>query len=95
MTNTGDRNGDDSVLLFLSPPNAGAGLSICLVLTYSNYLIVVDGNPIQFLAGFERINLDPGQSQLVSFGLSAFQLSTVNAAGLWYGESAYLVSRCM
>jgi hypothetical protein len=41
----------------------------------------LDGQPIKFLAGFDRIFLDPGETQQVSFGVSAFQLSVVDAEG--------------
>jgi len=34
----------------------------------------MDGNPIRYLAGFQRIHLIPGQSQLVSFDVSAQSL---------------------
>jgi hypothetical protein len=78
VTNTGSLNGDDVVLLFLSPPNAGQGRAVIMT---SDPSPLLDGNPIQFLAGFERINLNPGQSAVVNFELSAIELSVADKLG--------------
>ena len=42
---------------------------------------VSDGNPIKYLAGFERINLGPGQSETVTFNLSAVTFAVADADG--------------
>jgi len=46
----------------------------------------VDGNPLKYLIGFERINLKPGQSQVISFDVSALELSLVSKAGIREGR---------
>ncbi len=40
-----------------------------------------DGNPIKYLAGFQRINLGPGQSETVNFNLSAVTFAVADADG--------------
>jgi beta-glucosidase len=41
----------------------------------------VPGAPIRALRGFQRVHLDPGQSQEVRFALNSRDLSMVSAAG--------------
>ncbi len=88
VTNTGSLNGDDSVLLFVVPPNAGQGrlqpaCASVLALSYGVvFAALSDGNPIKYLAGFERINLNPGQSQNVTFDLSALTFGIADVNGL-------------
>ena len=44
-------------------------------------MLCTDGNPLQVLAGIARINLNPGQWQVVSFGVSAAELAVVDETG--------------
>jgi len=62
VTNTGKVSGDDVVMYFVIPPNAGQ-----------------NGTPLQYLAGFERITLYPGQSQVVSFDVTQQSLRMADA----------------
>jgi len=41
----------------------------------------VQGAPVRALQGFQRVHLEPGQSQTVTFALSNRQLSIVDEAG--------------
>jgi len=73
VTNTGNVAGDDAVLYFVVPPNAG-----------------VNGVPLRYLAGFQRVTLTPGQATTISFNVSAKDLSLPGrdgrlrtSAGLW------------
>ena len=79
VTNTGQLNGDDAVLLFLTPPNPGQGLRMAC--SHADTDTTADGNPLQVLAGMARINLNPGQWQVVSFGVSAAALAVADVAG--------------
>jgi len=54
VTNTGTRAGDDAVLYFIVPPNAGQ-----------------NGNPLKYLAGFQRVTLAAGASTTVTFNVPA------------------------
>jgi hypothetical protein len=86
VTNTGTIAGDVSVLLFVVPPNAGQGATsasphcscCCSCMCAAS---VSDGNPIKYLAGFQRINLGPGQSETVNFNLSAVTFAVADADG--------------
>ncbi len=62
VTNTGTREGDEVVQLYLSFPN-------------------VPGAPLRALRGFQRVHLEPGESQKVHFALKDRDLSMVTEAG--------------
>jgi len=66
VTNTGKVSGDDVVIYYVIPPDAGQ-----------------DGNPIQYVAGFQRIHLYPGQSQIVSFSVTSQALRLADEDGMF------------
>ena len=58
-----------------------------LPLFHDKPLITTDGNPLQYLAGFDRIFLEPGQSQNVDFDLTAFTFTVVDREGKYQTPS--------
>jgi len=64
VTNTGTRAGDDAVLYFVVPPNAGQ-----------------NGNPLKYLAGFQRVTLAAGASTTITFNVAANHLSLPGVDG--------------
>jgi hypothetical protein len=66
VTNTGNVAGDDAVLYFVVPPNAGQ-----------------NGVPLKYLAGFQRVTLNPGQSTTVTFNVAATDLSLPGLDGMY------------
>jgi len=65
VKNTGMVTSDVSVLLFVAGPNAGQ-----------------NGNPIKSLVAFKRVHsLQPGNSQIVHFPISAHELSYASEEG--------------
>ena len=87
VTNNGTRAGDVSVLLFVEPMNPGQGLSLLSLHKSLTSLLRTDGNPLQYLADFERIFLEPGQSQVVNFDLTAFTFAVVDRDGKYQTPS--------
>ncbi len=66
VTNTGKRNGEEVVELYVAHPG------------------IQNKAPLRALKGFKRINLKPGESQIVSFTLNSEQLSLRNNDGNLY-----------
>jgi beta-glucosidase len=53
------------------------------------YLTDLEGStsrPLRFLAGFERVSLQPGETKTLSFTITPEQMSMVNAQGAWVVE---------
>jgi len=71
VTNTGNVSGDDAVLYFVVPPNAGQ-----------------NGNPLKYLAGFQRVTLAPGASQTITFNVAANHLSLPGVDGRFRTQAA-------
>lgn len=76
VTNTGTVAGDDAVLYFVVPTDAGK-----------------NGSPLKYLAGFQRVSLQPGGSTTVTFNVVAKDLAVVGQdgryrtqAGQWFVE---------
>jgi hypothetical protein len=66
VTNTGSVAGCDIVLLFASSPTPWPGQG---------------GAPIRDLVGFERVCLQPGQSELVPFGVTMHDFTVTSPSG--------------
>jgi len=66
VTNTGSMNGDDVVLAYLRPPQ-----------------VLYDGEtpPLKQLFGFERVNLNIGETKQVFFPLNIETLSRIDRDG--------------
>jgi len=66
VTNTGLFAGDDVIIAYMVPPNAG-----------------MNGTPIRYVVGFQRVHLYPGQSQIVSFDISNQNLQVADVDGFF------------
>ena len=81
VTNTGARAGKEAVLLYSSDLVAEA------VLLYSSDLVASLIPDVKRLRGFEKIDLEPGQTKTVTFEVPASALAFVGADGRWRLEA--------
>jgi len=69
VSNTGDMDGDEIVMLFGAPPKGIAGR---------------DGNPIQSLIAYERVNLRVGETKQVTMPVTTHAFKLVDGMGVGF-----------
>ena len=77
---------DNSLYISVTVTNSGSRTGVEVVQLYVRDLVGSLTRPMKELKGFERIELEPGQSRDVTFTLTAGDLAFYNAQGRWEAE---------
>ncbi len=77
---------DNSLHISVTVTNSGSRMGVEVVQLYVRDLVGSLTRPMKELKGFERIELEPGQSRDVTFTLTAGDLAFYNAQGRWEAE---------